>query len=111
MPDHRIIDERSLAFGRAIAARLADDPSLLARARANVARWMQTASPGVKPDLAAWSAALEGPLDGVIQLLTGNDERAARLRQSNPFAGVLSQQERLAILKQFAPEQHDPATA
>ena len=109
MVDHQLIDERSLAFGRVIAARLAEDPSLVERARANIARWIQTASGGAKPDLADWSLALDGPLEGVIRLVTGDDERAARLRQSNPFAGVLSPQERLAILKQFA--QHDPATA
>jgi hypothetical protein len=38
MTDHHLIDERSLAFGREIAARLADDPSLVARAKANIAR-------------------------------------------------------------------------
>ena len=113
MPDHRHIDERSLAFGRAIAAHLVNEPSLVNRARENLARWSQTASPGVKRDLEAWSAALDGPLDGVIQLLTGSDERATRLRQSNPFAGVLSSQQRQAILKQFAAAAtaHDPATA
>ena len=111
MADHRLIDERSLAFGRAIAARLAADPSLVERARANVVRWMRTATPGAKPDLAAWSAALDGPVEGVIRLLTDDaDERATRLRQSNPFAGVLSRHERLAILKRFH-ERHDPATA
>jgi hypothetical protein len=109
MADHRLIDERSLAFGRAIAARLVDDPSLIERARANLARWMPTASPGVRPDLEAWLAALEGPLDGVIRLLTSDDESAARLRQSNPFAGVLSQEERLTILKRF--REHDPSAA
>jgi hypothetical protein len=109
MTDHRLIDERGLAFGHAIAARLAEDRSLVDRARANVARWMVTASAGVRPDLAEWSAALDGPVAGVIQLLTSEDERAARLRQSNPFTGVLSPQERLAILKRFT--QHDPATA
>jgi hypothetical protein len=112
MPDHRIIDERSLAFGRAIAARLAEDPSLIERARANLKRWMPTASPSVKPDLAAWAAALDGPIERVIQLLTrDDDERSVRLRQSNPFAGVLCEQERLSILKRFGQQPHDPATA
>jgi hypothetical protein len=103
MADHRLIDERSLAFGRAIAARLAEDPSLVNHARANIARWMRTASAGVKPDLAAWSAALDGPVEGVIGLLTADDERATRLRQSNPFAGVLCQQARSDILRRFRP--------
>ena len=109
MTDHRRIDERSLAFGRAVAARLAKDPSLVDRARANLARWIPTASPGVTADLAAWSAALDGPVERVIELLTSDDERATRLRQSNPFAGVLSPQERTAILKQF--QTHDAGAA
>lgn len=101
MKDHRLIDERSLAFGRAIAARLAEHSEFIALARANIARWLTTSSPHVHPDLNAWLAALDGPMDGVVALLTGRDERATRLRQSNPFAGVLSQQERNAILRQF----------
>jgi len=36
-----------------------------------------------------------------LKLLTGTDERAIRLRQSNPFAGLLSQLERNEILLRF----------
>jgi hypothetical protein len=70
---------------------------------------MQTGSPAARADLLAWSEALDRPVDEVVRVLTSDDERSTRLRQSNPFAGVLTQQERLAILKRFA--QHDPATA
>jgi hypothetical protein len=35
---------------------------------------------------------LDGPVDGVVTLLTSPDERATRLRQSKPFTGVLSNQ-------------------
>lgn len=107
MKDHVLIDERSLAFGRAVAARLADDPELMGRARATVVRWLATCSPHVHPALREWLVALDGPAEGVIALLTGRDERAVRLRQSNPFAGVLSQRERTAILRQF--ESYDTA--
>lgn len=107
MNDHRRIDERSLAFGRAIAARLPGRPELLARARATAARWMTAGSPRANPDLQAWLVALDGPVEGVIALLTSSDERAVRLRQSNPFAGVLSRQERTEILKKF--QAHDTA--
>src|SRR5437773_763644 len=90
MKDHRRIDERSLAFGRAIAARLAERPAdVTALARANIHRWMMTCSAGSRPALREWLDALDGPLEGVIALLTSPDERATRLRQSNPFAGVL----------------------
>ena len=101
MKDHRLIDQRSLAFGRAIAARLVEHPEFIARARATAARWLMTTSPHVHPALQEWIAALDGPVEGVVALLPGTDERATRLRQSNPFAGVLSQQERNAILLKF----------
>jgi hypothetical protein len=108
MKDHRSIDERSLAFGRAVAARVLADPELIARAQATVARWMTTCSPNAHQALQEWRTALEGPIDGVITLLTSQDERATRLRQSNPFAGILSQQERIAILRRF--ESYDAAS-
>jgi hypothetical protein len=107
--DHEQIDGRSLAFGRAIAARIALRPELISQARETVARWLETCSPRSRSALQEWLAALDGPVAGVIDLLTSNDERSIRLRQSNPFAGVLPQQERNAILLQF--QSHDPAAA
>jgi hypothetical protein len=109
MSGHRLIDKRSLAFGRAIAERIAARPELVARARATIVRWLATCSPGARPALEEWLAALGGPTDGLIALLTGTDERAVRLRQSNPFAGVLTPQERTAILRRF--QSHDTAPA
>jgi hypothetical protein len=101
MTSHRQIDARSLAFGRAIAARLIEQPELVEHARANIDRWLKTCSPGVARTLQEWLAVLDGPLSGTIELLTADDERATRLRQSNPFAGLLSNQERNRILRQF----------
>jgi hypothetical protein len=107
--DHRQVDERSLAFGRLIAKRVAERPELIAQARATAARWLQTASARSAPTIREWLVTLDGPVEGVMALLTGCDERATRLRQSNPFAGVLSPQERNAVIQQF--HSHDPATA
>ncbi len=98
---HSTIDDRSLAFGRAIAARLVADGSLLERAGATLARWLESCSPQARPTLLEWKSALERPLEEVVALLTGSSERAVRLRQSNPFAGVLPQDERLAIIREF----------
>lgn len=109
MTDHRRIDERSLAFGRAIAAKVQADPKLILRAKANVERWLTTCSPRAKTSLIEWLEMLNGPTHAIFDLLTSRDERATRLRQSNPFAGVLSSQERNAILRKF--ESDDAATA
>jgi hypothetical protein len=108
--NHQEIDSRSLAFGRVIASRLRSEPELTQRARATAARWLATSSPSVRPAIQEWISALNGSLDGVIQLLTGTDERATRLRQSNPFAGVLSPSERNSILRQFRKHDADAVT-
>jgi hypothetical protein len=99
--NHQKIDERSLAFGRMMAERLKDNPSLIQRARDNLGRWMAACSPRTLATLAEWKQALEGPVEGIIHLLTATDERSTRLRQSNPFAGVLTMQERNAVIRQF----------
>jgi hypothetical protein len=99
--DHRLIDERSLALAQAIADRLGLDPGLVALARANLERWSKTCSPRARSSLQEWATVLDGPLEGVIALLTGQDERAVRLRQSNPFAGALPQNVRNEIFLRF----------
>ena len=109
MKDHRLIDQRSLAFGRAIAARLPGHPEIVERAKATLARWQKTFAPREYQTLQEWEGILAGPLDGIIAILTSGDERAIRLCQSSPFTSVLSQQERNAILLEF--QAYDAAQA
>ena len=109
MRDHESIDARSLAFGRAIAAMLLADPSLVEHGRANIARWLSTCSENARSTLLEWDEALKSPLPVVIDLLTNPNQRATRLRQSNPFAGLLPESQRRAILLEYTT--HDPATA
>lgn len=101
MKSHALIDERSLAFGRALAARLRDHPEMIEQAQSTLNRWLTSCSPRARPALLEWRATLDGPIEGVLSLLTGRDERAVRLRQSNPFAGLLPNEERNEILRQF----------
>ncbi len=107
--DHRLIDQRDLALGRAIAAKLKADPRFVEKAKATVRRWREMCSKDVQSTLKEWADALEGPSEGIITLLTCPDERATRLRQSNPFIGVLSEAERKGILLEFA--RHEAARA
>jgi hypothetical protein len=106
---HELIDQRSMAFGKAIADRLRSQPELVLDAKRTLQRWIKTCSPRSASTLAEWQSILDGPVSGVTDVLTSRDERAVRLRQSNPFAGILSQQERTAIIRRF--ETHDTATA
>jgi hypothetical protein len=40
-------------------------------------------------------------LERILELLASSDEHPRRLRQSSPFCGILSPEERLAILKDY----------
>jgi hypothetical protein len=101
MKDHRRIDERSLAFHRLIAAKVRANPSSLQSARDNIGRWLRDCSPGVRPALLEWAGLLGGALEDVLAVMESGDERAVRLRQSSPFAGFLTDEERNAILREF----------
>lgn len=101
MKDHRLIDERSLAFDRLIAGKLRSQPALVEKARGNLARWLETCSPGARPALLEWQLLLAGPLDELLAVMEATDERAIRLRQSSPFCGILTPDERLGVIRAF----------
>ena len=99
MRSHQWIDERSLALHEAGAARLEAEPHLLEVARANLQRWL-AARPVAA--LREWQRLLDGlPLLQLLQLLRSPEDEAVRLRQSSPFAGILSPAERQAILARY----------
>lgn len=101
MKDHRLIDERSLAFDRVVARKLRANPDLISKAQANLRRWLVTCSAGARPVLLEWQRLLEGPTEALFAQLQATDERAARLRQSSPFCGVITPEERNRILREF----------
>jgi len=100
--DHQRIDERSLAMHRAIAEKLRRDPSLLAIARDNLARW-DSAMPGASRYWKQWKELLDLPLDTLLERMVEPGEAMTAMRQSSPFAGILTPKERWAIYEAFAP--------
>lgn len=104
MRSHAWIDRRSLALHEAVAAKIEARPELLDVARANLTRWIARSPHGA---LLEWQRLLDGmPLAQLLALLRADCETSARLRQSSPFAGLLTADERRAIL-----ERHDPRRA
>ena len=93
----------SLELGRATATRLRQDPDrILGLARANLARMRQVHSDGsADPWFDAWDALLDGPLDAVVAVLVTDDEPSRQLRQNTPFAGVLPDRERQALIREL----------
>jgi hypothetical protein len=96
---HRLAEERSIEYHRAIAERLRRNPAVIARARSRARSWEQTGS--VSPWHARqWMEVLALPLDEVCALLVDPGERARELRQVTPFAGALDPRERWRIWRE-----------
>lgn len=96
MDPHRLAEARSLAYHRAIAQRLREEPELLDAARRRVQGWLVAGSPS--PAVAArWADLLAGDTPAVAAFLGETSELAVELRQSSPFAGALSPRERWRI--------------
>lgn len=83
---HRTAELRSLAYHRAIADRL--DDATVADALVQLRRWRDEGR--IHPHYAdRWTELLSGPRKQLLAALRANDEHAAALRQSSPFAGML----------------------
>jgi hypothetical protein len=96
---HRLAEERSVAYHRVIAARLREQPEILQEARQRVDGWL--AASGQPPWRATrWAAILDLEPATIETFLTERSEQADELRQSSPFAGVLSPRERWQIWRE-----------
>src|SRR5262249_39586659 len=96
---------RSLAYHRAVAARIVREPALIERARGKVAGWLAA---GRVPFYAReWQRILSGPAESVSALITADTEEARALRQATPFAGALEQRERWGIGKEVREREAD----
>jgi hypothetical protein len=94
---------RSLYLGSAVADVLQSDPErVLSLARNNLSK-MQSVHPygPVAESLREWGRLLDGSLYELVEVLTSPEPFARELRQNSPFAGALTQQERLVVLANF----------
>ncbi len=104
----RLEQIRSRWLHRAVAGRLARDPErVLARATRNLDRLEQVHPTGTSARwLARWRALIADGPEAVMRALTAESTEADELRQNSPFAGVLPERERLAIIR--ATRRHAP---
>ncbi len=98
---HRLIDARSLAMHAVIVRKIERDPELLAIPRRNLERWERRHAGSAPRWLAEWREILSRPWPQIASLLTEQSENAIRLRQSTPFAGVLTARELKRIYEAF----------
>ncbi len=99
--DHRLLDARSLALHCKIAQKISNDRRLLDIPRRNLERWSNRTSGEPPKFITEWQNILDEPWPQVSAFITSCSEKAIRLRQSSPFAGVLDPQERKRIYEAF----------
>lgn len=87
-------------MAKAIVKRIdsAPDHSAVLQAKTLCERWLSI-NPCV--DLVEWQSILSTSWDSIRKILLDPSEQGNRLRQSNPFCGVLRPKERWAIYKHF----------
>ncbi|WP_434741130.1 helix-turn-helix domain-containing protein [Micromonospora sp. SH-82] len=94
---------KSLWLHQAVAGSLVTDPDeVLGKARENLDRLLQQhrgTMAGVW--LRRWQDKINEGVGSVLKALTSEDSEAVELRQNSPFAGVLSQPQRLKVLESF----------
>jgi hypothetical protein len=96
---HRTAELRSIELHRLVAERLREEPELLERARTRVADWIVDGGPVPAYAAKRWRALLNRPLPVILAALTEDSEEMRTLRSSSPFAGVLSQDERVGVIR------------
>lgn len=98
---HRLLEARSLAMHAIIARKIERDPKLLAIAHRNVERWSTRWKDAPPAWLQEWRKVLQQPWQHIAALITEPSENGARVRQSSPFAGILTNEERWRVYEAF----------
>jgi hypothetical protein len=88
----------SLALHQLVAVRLRSNPLLIEKAKANLQNWLET-TPNITAWL-EWKTILETKsLEVILEILTTETDEGQRLRSSSPFVGLVTAQERTAIIE------------
>jgi hypothetical protein len=104
---HRKLEERSLALHREIARRIRSNPDLLSSVRERLSKDIRSGrfSISLIDAMQEWLDLLDSSsVEQLLELLVDEGENGRRLRQSTPFAGILTKEERRRIL-----EKHESA--
>jgi hypothetical protein len=98
MRRHEDIDRRSLVMVRRIVAKIDADPERrgLAHARDVCRRWVAQGIGSARE----WLPLLERPWEDIRAILLDESDEGQRLRQTDPFCGILTPAERWQIYRE-----------
>jgi transcriptional regulator with XRE-family HTH domain len=100
-------ERRTLELHKLIAEKLRADPqNVVQRAKARI-EVMRSRDPEGRsaPYIEAWDQLLSGSIDELEAAMTSTDQISRDLRQTSPFGGTLSDDERLEVLNRVADEE------
>jgi hypothetical protein len=106
--DHQLHDLKSLQAHRIIARKLRQNPELLQKAIENLEAAKEVADIDA---LKEWEVVLRAPISKICEFMVRNTETATRMRQSSPFSGLLSEQERESIDEKIKPRAADSSSS
>jgi len=93
---HRTAELQALAYHRLIGERLDDE--IVDEARMRLRRWRRESR--IHPRWSdEWEQVLAQPLPEIKKAISADTKRARELRQTSPFAGMLTEQERQRLVK------------
>lgn len=103
MDQHRLQEERSIAYHQWLVEKMRSDPSILEMARDRVRGWLENG--GTHPYYAErWQRLLALPFEEMAERLVDPGEEMRSMRQSTPFAGGLDPRERWRIWRRVKEE-------
>jgi hypothetical protein len=101
---HQWIDARDLKMARLIVKKIRRDPSQFEEAVKTLRHWKRTLRP-VPHAILEWDQIFaRNTREEVLRIFTQDSEEGQRLRQSDPFCGILTEEERLQFLRQYEEE-------
>jgi hypothetical protein len=101
---HQWMDACNLAMTRRIAEKIRHEPELMEIARENLRLWKKIHRP-CPAALREWEEILaKKSIKQVLAILTQDNDEGQRLRQSDPFVGILTEDARTWFLESYEPE-------
>ena len=99
---HPHIDARALDMARIVVERIDAEPSLFNVAHENLERWRRLDGTLSRAN-EEWEEILKHPWREIRAILLEESDEGQRLRSTAPFVGIVTEEERLAIMRRHPP--------
>jgi hypothetical protein len=98
---HLKIDQRSLALHRLVVEKIRKNPALFDNVKRTLTHWRSIVSVNSQPYLEEWEQLVNKGIDTCLTAAVEDSEHADALRQTSPFCGILTNQERFVFFKEW----------